>query len=250
MLLELSILSNALQMNTQVNVILPEGGEPPRKILWLLHGLKGDHTSWLRNTSIERYAMKYHLAVVMPDAARSWYTDTAYGAKYFSYIADELPSLCRRVFQGWSEASEDNIVAGLSMGGYGALKLALSRPEQYGSCITLSGALDITRKGRPYVLDEWRSIFGYGLESALDLEGSEHDLFALTERNRKQGLPFPKLYLWCGTEDTLITVNRAYAQRLTDLGIAHTYEESEGTHKWVFWDLHIQDGLKNILKNE
>ncbi len=233
----------------KVNVLLPDSEEPPRKILWLLHGLKGDHTSWLRNTSIERYAAKYHLAVVMPDAARSWYTDTAYGANYFSYVADELPALCRRTFHGWSDAREDNLVAGLSMGGYGALKLALSRPDQYGSCIALSGALDVTRKGRPCDVMEWRSIFGYGIESPLELEGSKHDLFALAAKNKQVGLPFPKLYLWCGQEDALITINRAFDQHLTTLGIDHTYEESEGGHKWVWWDLHIQNALKNILES-
>jgi S-formylglutathione hydrolase FrmB len=185
----------------------------------------------------------------MPGVERSWYTNTAYHANYFNFVAHELPDLCRHTFKGFSDKTEDNIVAGLSMGGYGALKLALTCPAQYGACISLSGSLDITRKGRPVDLDEWRSIFGYALESALDLAGSEHDLFALAKRNKAAGLTFPKLYLWCGQQDTLIGVNRAFDRHLTELDVAHTYTESEGDHTWPWWDMHIQGALKAILND-
>lgn len=250
MLLEMNIRSKELKRNTQVAVLIPDGErnpEEPYKVLWLLHGLSGDHTSWMRNTSMERYAKEHGLAVVMPSADRSWYTDTAYGANYFTFIAKELPEHCRRVFQGFDDKRENNLVAGLSMGGYGALKLALTYPEQYSACISLSGSLDITRKGRPCNLEEWRSIFGFGLSDPLELEGSAHDLFALAEKNQKEGARFPELYLWCGQEDSLIAVNRRFDAHLTELGVAHTFRESEGDHSWRWWDLHIQDGLKTVL---
>lgn len=249
MFLELHYKSSQLNRDTSVHVLLPDeclsAGESYRT-LWLLHGLSGDHTSWMRYSAIERYARERRLAVVMPDGGRSWYTDTVCGANYFSFIATELPELCRRSFRGMSEKCEDNIVAGLSMGGYGALKLTLSRPEQYGACISLSGSLDITRKGRPCNLAEWQSIFGYGLQSPLELEGSEHDLFALAARNRAEGKPFPSLYLWCGTEDSLIEVNRRFDRHLTDLDVSHTFECSEGDHTWRWWDLHIKEALDRV----
>ena len=252
MFLEMNFRSKELQRVTQVNVILPHGkggSDVPFKTLWLLHGLSDNHTAWMRNTSIERYASKYNLAVIMPNVDRSWYADTAYDANYFSYITKELPEICRNSFKGLSEKREDNIIAGLSMGGYGALKCALTYPEQYGSCISLSGSLDITRKERPYNLKEWRSIFGFGIESALELEGSEHDLFALAKADKDDGKVFPKIYMWCGTEDSLLRVNNLFDQHLTDLGIAHKYETSEGDHSWKWWDLHIQDSLEWILNN-
>jgi putative tributyrin esterase len=138
-------------------------------------------------SSIERYAQENNLAVIMPSVDRSWYTNTAYGANYFDFITEELPELCHKAFGGLSEKREDNIIAGLSMGGYGAVKTALTYPEKYGACIALSGAFDITRTNRSYDLALWRGNFGFELESALDLKGSEHDVFALARKNKSDG---------------------------------------------------------------
>ena len=254
--LEFQYYSKALKSITNVNVILPEIhktaegiGRPAGtyKTLYLLHGLSGDHTNWMRKTSIERYANAYGIAVVMPAVGRSWYTDTAYGQKFLTFVAEELPAVCRSYFSGMSDLREDNYVAGLSMGGYGALKIALTYPERFCGCVTLSGALDITRENRPRDLEEWRALFGYGLQDFAELKGSKHDVYALVEKNHAAGIPFPKLYIWCGTEDGLIHNNRRLRDQLVNLGIGHLYEESEGDHSWKWWDLHIQDGLKYLL---
>ncbi|MBE6712146.1 MAG: esterase family protein [Ruminococcaceae bacterium] len=254
--LEFRYFSKAIRTSVTVNVILPEVGKTeegvgrvpwPYKTVWLLHGLNGNQNSWVENTSIERYARERGLAVVMPCADRSWYTDTAYGAKYFTFVSEELPVVCRSYFQGMSDKREDNLVIGLSMGGYGALKCALTHPERYGAVAALSGALDITRKGRPYSPEEWRGIFGFELKSALELENTRHDLFYLTRENRKNALPFPKTYLWCGTEDALIAVNRTYRDLLTELDIPHLYEESPGTHTWKYWDEKVVNALNYLL---
>lgn len=251
MLLEMNFRSKELGQNTQVNVLLPSNDEKnqkaPCKTLWLLHGLTDDYTAWCRYTSIERYAKKYNLAVIMPSADRSWYTNTAYGVNYFDYFAKELPSICRDTFPYLSTRREDNIIAGLSMGGYGALKLALTLPEQYGTCIALSGSLDVTRKGRPYKLNEWRSIFGFDIEDPSVLAGSEHDLFALASKLKDSGVDFPDIYMWCGLEDSLITVNREFDAHLSELGVAHYFGESEGDHSWKWWDLHISNALARVL---
>lgn len=246
MFFEMYVRSKALGKSTQLNVLLPndlEGAVPPYKTLWLLHGLSGDHASWMRNTLIERYALKYHLAVVMPNADRSWYTNTAYGVNYFDYVTEELPEICRSTFKNLSEKREDNIVAGLSMGGYGALKSALTLPERYGTCISLSGSLDVTRKGRQCNLEEWRSLFGFDMKSPLELEGSKHDLFALAEKAKKEGKLFPKLYLWCGLDDACLSGNQALDKHLTDLSVEHTFKTSEGDHSWYYWNVHMQNAL-------
>ena len=256
--LELTYRSAALKMNVAVNILLPErkksdgiSGAPehtPFKTLYLLHGVGANHCDWIRKTNIERYAAQYNLAVVMPEVGRSWYTDTAYDLKYFTFIAKELPAVCRSYFKGMSDRREDNLIAGFSMGGYGALKVALHCPESFCACASLSGALDITREGRPYVLEEWQSIFGYDLKDAMELKGSDHDLYALTRKNCENGLSFPKLYLWCGTEDTLITPNRKYRDLLEELAVPHRYEESPGTHTWVYWDRYIQNALAYLME--
>ena len=253
MFLQMNFYSKELGKATTVNVLIPEkcrSANRPYKTMWLLHGLTDDHTAWMRYTAIERYANEWGIAVVMPNADRSWYTNTAYGTKYFDFIANELPALLRDTFSGMSSAREDNIVAGLSMGGYGALKLALTCPEQYGACISLSGSLDVARRGRVYNLSEWQSIFGYEIKDASDLAGSEHDLFALAKANKENGKPFPKLYLWCGLEDTLVEVNRAFDAHLTSLDVPHAFQTSEGNHTWKWWDLHIQDGVNYVLNND
>lgn len=254
--IEFRFFSKAIRTSVTVNVILPEVAKTEEgigniqgtyKTLWLLHGLNGNQNSWIENTAIERYARTRDLAVVMPCVDRSWYTDTAYGAGYFTFVTEELPAVCRSYFRGMSDKREDNLVIGLSMGGYGALKCALTYPERYGYVAALSGALDITRKGRPYSLEEWRGIFGFDLKSADELENTPHDLFYLTRENRKNARVFPKAYLWCGTEDALIKVNRAYRDLLTELEIPHLYEESEGTHNWKYWDERIVSALDYLL---
>ena len=249
-LFEMHYKSEALKSNVTVNVILPEypkNEEKGLKVLYLLHGLSGDCYDWIRYTSIERYAKAYGIAVVMPSVGRSWYTDTAYGANYFTFVADELPMVCRSYFKGISGAREDTYVGGLSMGGYGALKLAVTYPERYAGCISLSGSLDITRKGRTYILEEWRGNFGFDIENAAALEGSDFDLFELTRRAAGEGKEFPRLYLWCGTEDVLVNVNREYRELLDTIGAEYVYTESEGDHTWKWWDKHIQPALEHFF---
>ena len=252
--IEMKFYSEALRQGVSVNVILPEKTKTmigmdgtaaeQYKTLWLLHGLSDDHSIWARRTSIERYAAERGIAVVMPAVGRSWYTDTAYGEKYFTYITEELPRVCRNYFKGMSEAAEDNIIGGLSMGGYGAVKAALTYPERYGACISLSGALNIADFSRPRDREEWRGIFGFGLESAAELKGTKHDVFALAETAEQ----FPKMYIWCGTEDSLISHNRDFHALLQAKGVAHEYVESEGNHSWKWWDEHVTDGLDFCLR--
>ena len=256
-LFEMNYYSKALRCSVPVTVILPEkektapdAGLPEvesYKTLYLFHGLTSDHTAWMRRTSIERYAAEYGIAVVMPEVGRSWYTDTCYGAKYFTFVTEELPEVCRSYFKGMSAKREDNIVAGLSMGGYGAVKAVLHCPEKYFACISLSGSLDITRKGRALNLEEWKAIFDFDMQAGAELEGTVHDLYHLTRMKKDEGIMFPKFYFWCGTEDILIRINREYHDLLTELDVEHCYKESEGNHTWKWWDLHIQDALKYVL---
>ncbi len=249
--------SDVLKAGVTVHVILPEQaktligmdtkGDGTYKTLFLLHGLSDDYSCWMRRTSIERYAAEHGIAVVMPNVGRSWYTDTAYGAKYFTFVTGELPAVCRSYFNGMSHKREDTFVAGLSMGGYGAVKAALRCPETFGGCASLSGAFDITDMRRVNMMDEWKGIFGFELEDPAELAGSIHDVYALAEKNRKEGIPFPKMYLWCGQSDFLLDANRKFRDLLAQLQVDHHYAESEGNHSWKWWDMHIQDALKYLL---
>lgn len=251
-LIDLKFRSKTLRTDVSVCVILPEPGylartDHPYKTLYLYHGLSDDQYSWLRRSSIERYAAEHHIAVVMPCVGRSWYADTVSGQAYFTFVTKELPQVCRSYFCGMSHRREDTLVAGESMGGYGALKAALQCPDVFGGCASLSGSLDITRRGRimsDEFLSEWIGNFGV---LPAELENTEQDLTMLVRRNRTNGLPFPKLYLWCGTEDHLLQVNRAFHALLEEQTVPHYYEESEGDHSWRWWDLHIQEALRYLL---
>lgn len=249
MLLECSFYSSSLNNKTRVNIIIPDKcitSNEPCKTLWLLHGMCGDYSSWVTGSNIDRYATKHNLVVVMPDGNNCWYTNTAYGANYFDFISKELPELVRNTFKCVSDKREDNIIAGLSMGGYGALKHALSHPEKYCACISLSGSLDVTRKNRKTNIPMWKSIFGFD-QTPDELENTGHDLFYLAKKCVQDKALIPEIYLWCGTEDSLIDINDKFHNHLTDLDISHTYQSSEGDHSWKWWDMHIENALDKII---
>jgi len=136
-LLTCDFFSDALQVGTSMTVVLPQqteeqigvtggGSDGPPPLLYLLHGLSDDHSAWHRYTAIARYAEKAGLAVVMPAVHRSFYTNEAHGHRYWDFVSEELPAVVHE-FLRVTDRPEETFVAGLSMGGYGALKLALTR---------------------------------------------------------------------------------------------------------------------------
>lgn len=248
--------SAALGKDVSLIVVIPEVAKAEQalkdgtvKTLYLLHGLSGDNKSWMCKTAIERYATARRIAVVMPNADRSWYTDTAYGMKYFTFITQELPEIMHLYFRVLSKRPEDTYIGGLSMGGYGALKAALTYPEKYAGCFSLSGGLDIWSERRWKAYDEWRSIFGFDLQNPADLAGTDHDVFALARKRKAEGVTLPEIYMWCGESDgeSLLGANRKLHEEMEQLGVKHQYDESEGNHSWKWWDLHVQDALNYLM---
>lgn len=244
-LIQCDFRSEVLGMGMSINVLLPEGS-PPRAgslfpSLLLLHGLSDDHTVWQRRTSIELYIEGMGLAVVMPCVHRSFYTDMAEGGRYWTFVSEELPALCRRFFH-LSEKREDNFVAGLSMGGYGAFKLALRSPRRFAAAASLSGALDIPASRRDVsgeYGEELRRIFGNAVRCR-----REDDVFACARALRQSRAPRPMLYQWCGTEDCLYGQNVKFRDHAMRLGLPLTYEEGPGGHNWDCWDRQIQRVLE------
>ena len=252
-LLNVYFFSEVLGKQVQANVVLPqrsrgmigmdsiENKVETYPTLYLLHGMSDDHTIWERRTSIERYASEKGIAVVMPNGDLSWYMNTKYAGNYFTFMSDELVAVCRDFFPKMSTRREDTFVAGLSMGGYGAFKLALCAPETFSCGASLSGALDF---GTFY--DRSRPGFAESLAGDYETEfkGSDNDLFAVAERLIKDGTkPIPKLYQWCGTEDFLYKDNLRMRDHLKSLGYDLVYKDSEGNHNWQCWDKWIQDVL-------
>ena len=251
-LMQVNFFSNVLETSVQMNVIIPQQtsgqigmetkAEKAFPTLYLLHGLSDDHTIWLRRTSIESYVSDMNLAVVMPTTHAGWYTDMAYGSRYWTYLTQELPQVCRSFFRGMSDKREDNFIAGLSMGGYGAFKAALGAPQTFCAAASLSGALDVDELVRTNSLRDahyWYTVFG----DPAKIKGSQNDVFYLAEQCRVSG-PMPRLYQWCGTEDSLYAQNVRLRDHLQRLGYDLTYEESPGIHRWNYWDEKIQSVLK------
>lgn len=230
--------SEILGQDVAFNAVLPISDAPART-LYLLHGLSDDHTNWMRNTSIERYANRYGIAVIMPNAARSFYTDMANGRKYYTFVAQELVETAHKLFH-LSDRREDRFIAGLSMGGYGAYRIALKNPDKFCAAGSLSGALDSNRLMQS---DEWARDRQLILGDASDITGTDLDLQFLVNEIIRTGAPKPRLYQACGTEDFLYDINTAFRLFMQDKGFAHVYEEGPGEHTWDFWDTYIQNAI-------
>lgn len=247
--IQCNFFSHTLGIASSMNVILPQQqytgdgntrGEYTRyPVLYLLHGLSGDHTAWQRNTSIERYVAPLKLAVIMPAANRSFYSDVSYGYKYWTFISEELPFIAATMFP-ISQRREDTFVAGLSMGGYGAFKLALRYPERFAAAASLSGALDMASRAETVKEVEFDVVFG----DVSKVRGSDNDLFYLAESVAASNGPKPKLFQCCGTEDFLYEDNIRFRDFCRKLHLDLTYEEEPGEHEWGYWDRKIKRVLE------
>ena len=249
-LLRCDVFAESLSLSTSLTVLLPQrtttqiglegavrDGPPP--VLYLLHGLSDDDSTWLRRTSIERYVAPLGLAVVMPQVHRSFYTDEVYGGRFWTYVSEELPALVSELFRV-STAREDTFVAGLSMGGYGALKLALRQPERFAAAASMSAVTDLdspgARRHRPEDPGLMDRVFG-----GRPVAGTDDDLLHLLDVADPATLP--ALHVSCGTEDELLEDSRRFVARCTDVGVSLTTSFGPGEHEWAYWDARIQDVL-------
>lgn len=258
------IYSYALDKMTPLNLYLPCDDNrrfnvgKPQKTLILLHGLEGNYSYWTRYTSVERYAQERNLALIMPDGDMSMYADMRCGQRYAAYIGEELPKLLKSMFR--LNLDRENLsIAGLSMGGYGALRMAFTHPETFGRCASFSGALMLGSReyleelkgyrepeaGETYVeMDEINRSMYHG---ALGAYGEameyrqEHDLLFLAGQAAASGKALPRTLLTCGTEDFLFQVNRDYSEKLNEAGIRNDLKSWPGIHNWLFWEECIRN---------
>ncbi|OBR68887.1 hypothetical protein A7K91_25725 [Paenibacillus oryzae] len=251
--------SKVLNLQTRLVVIMPDKAVEPVPVLYLLHGGSGNSMTWLSQTGIERYAQEKGIAVVMPAAGPSRWLNMTLGPNYGDYIVEELPKTIRRFFPQTSLKQEHTFIGGLSMGGGGALELAMMYPEHYAAACILSTSSVIP-------LEHLRTISGYppppggegapslpqihlGVDDPDELEGTKYDVLHQSIQNIKEGKKLPRIFHAVGTEDHAFEVGLALRQHF--MGIKNNpyryefYTEQAG-HTWPFWDKWIQVFLNSL----
>lgn len=247
--------SNTLGMQMSCEVILPErsakeDGEAKKiPVLWLLHGSGDDHTAWQRQTSIERYVKPLGMAVVMPDGRFSGYRNQAHGGRYYDFIAKELPLIMNGFF-GFSLDREDNYICGLSMGGNGALKMAMDRPEQYSVVGCLSaGFFDHMIPEDTMNIDPEKDVSTYIRYDKKVIAGSEEDMLNNARRIISEGKPIPRVFHSTGDHDHILGIahkTRDFFESFEGNPFGYVYEELPGRHNWLYWDEQIKRFLAFI----
>ncbi len=255
-------LSGTMMRQMTCSVILPEqargiigvdSAAVPEKLpaLWLLHGLSDNHTTWSRNTSIERYAKERGIAVIMPDGEDSNYADMAHGHPFYRTIANELFDVMGGFFN-LSDRREDNWIAGNSMGGGGAMKLGLANPDKFSAIGCLSaGDTVFPRLGSKPGDDPRFDEVVYRAYDSRDLEGTEEDVLGSAKKILVEGLPAPRIFHAIGKDDFLLDAahkTRDFFMSLEGNPFDYTYIEDEGNHCWAYWDKHIVDFLDFVRK--
>lgn len=242
--------SEILGKRTTAQVLLPPTGRPPFATYYLLHGLSDDSTMWMRHSRIERYVRELPLVVVMPDGYRSFYTNQDQGPAFARHVGEELPAFIERHYQV-KTGRRSRAIGGLSMGGYGALRVGLAYADRYASINSHSGALGWGRIGdgtmtwpRAAREREWSDVFTAEMRRIFGAapHGTEHDVVELARRARR-ARRLPRLLIDCGTEDYLLDDNRMMHEALEAEGIPHAYREHPGAHTWDYWDEHVRDAL-------
>lgn len=246
-LLTLDFYSKELKMSTLVTAIVPDSirieNKPlsQRKCLYLLHGLSDDATAIVRLSKAELYAQETGIVVILPSAGRSMYCDGVLGQNYFAYVADEVPDYLELVL-GLSRKKEDNYIAGISMGGMGAARVALTYPERFAAVGLFSGLLDVSMM-LPFVTDDMKTEFPFLLSAAGDIATTPlNPINQLDAQNHKN----LKILVRCGKQDDLFAMSKAFYEKAEKQGLDVTGIFEEGSHEWRLWDCYIEDFIMMI----
>ncbi|WP_296877269.1 alpha/beta hydrolase-fold protein [Thomasclavelia sp.] len=261
-LVKVDFFSQSLMRNVSFQAILPvdkivkgkkQNEQKKYKTLYLLHGIFGNDLDWVNGTRILRWAQDQDLAVIMPSGENKFYVDNENSHEYFSrFIGEELVEITRQMFP-LSNQKEDTFIAGLSMGGYGALVNGLKYYQTFGYIAILSAALSIetypkATDGKEVRYHMKRSYLESVFGNLDKLEGSDKDYKALALKIEPKQMP--KIYMACGIDDFLIENNHKFRDFLIDHNIDVTYEEGPGAHEWDFWDRYIYRVLQWLPLND
>jgi S-formylglutathione hydrolase FrmB len=237
--------SNLVGKTLPYGVVLPPGYGliTSRRIrypvLYLLHGWNGDYNSWIYQTALEQYAEEYQMIVITPEGGNGWYTDSATVSsdQYETYVMNELIADVDGRFRTIADRTGRSI-AGISMGGYGALKLGFKHPQKFSLAASLSGALDATtRTDDPSIMQAFGEI-----ESSIRKTNDLPRLAREFPADRKSLLPY--FYMDCGTDDPWSGSNREFAALLLERKIVHEYRQLPGNHVWTYWNRQLREVMR------
>ncbi len=252
--IKMDMFSDNLLQTVSVDLYFPSDrqenkGSEPCAVVYLLHGMKGTSSSWFNLTAVQRYAQDNNIILICPQAHNSFYANNYFGEDYFTFITEELPTKLQSIYNIPKER-EKTFIAGLSMGGYGAMLLGLSRPDLYAACATFSGAVGITQaeyinKDDPFAQRYLRPILGpdYELRQELDILYLAKKVSELPKEQQ------PRILCTCGTEDFLYVPNTAFKNYIKTLPLSFTYMEWAGSHEWDFWDKSFVYAIDFFLNN-
>jgi putative tributyrin esterase len=250
-LIRLDHTPETVKVNQALDIILPDPGMMngipvrDRKVLYLLHGLSDDGSAWQRYSTVETLARMYGLVVVMPSVGRSFYIDLPNGQQYFTYLMEELPRYLSDVFN-LTPSRENTLIAGLSMGGYGAFKAALLHPERFFAAASFSGFLSVkfmrSNPDDPRT-KEFSTVFG----DLNNLYGGEHDPAQILANAVKRQAVLPRLFMACGRQDELYPLNKLFLADCAALGVPVDFHEEDAGHEWLFWDAQLRRFLALVL---
>ena len=253
-----NVFSRTLGFETQVYVSLPQDGrryqkEGPDRTLILLHGVSDNASGWIRHGLADTLAAKYNIAVLIPEGMKGLWLDMAFGPRYTAYLTGELPELASKMFH-LPVDREHLMIAGLSMGGFGALHAALTAPQTFGAVGSFSGVTDmknfVASAETLQTTSDCGADFAQDILAAVGPQGTlrpADDLYVLADQLAQAALQ-PQIYLAVGEQDILThSQNEAFFKHLQAAGLQAVYETWPGVHDWTFWNVALDRFLENIM---
>lgn len=249
-------MSQSLKRIVPITVVIPSDttnfsgtgtnpAKPPYKTLYLLHGIYGSDMDMIANTNVMRLARERQLAVVMPAGENHFYVDDRNGMKYGEFIGKELVEVTRRMFP-LSDKREDTFIAGMSMGGYGAIMNGIRNYNTFSRVASMSTAI-ITKEtlapGMPNPTPMCDPEFQQAIWDYDTLDTNEKNPYVLLKNYAEHKDEFPEIMITCGTSDPLFQNNQKLSDYMNELGIKHEFIPAEGGHNFDFW----RDAITKIL---
>lgn len=259
---QVHFLSEALSRITTFHIYLPNDTkdeftdnnpnyERDTKTLYLLHGFSGNSTDWITGSNAMEVSRQYNVAIVMPSGENSFYLNRkGTGNAYETYIAEELPAYIKKTYN-LPDDRNDVFIGGLSMGGFGAIRLGVKFGEKYGAAFGLSSALiinDIANLSPDNMKDFSSAIADYDYYANVfgdltKVKNSDVNPEYIIKQRLEEGRGLPRIFMACGTEDSLIENNRKFRDFLEENRIPATYYESPGIHDWKFWNEYLEKAV-------